>query len=256
MSLEGVLEKVRSLNIPLVELTGGEPLAQQNSIPLLKALIREGYKVLIETSGAHCISSVPRDVSIIMDLKCPDSKMCERNLWSNLEHLKPEDEIKFVVASREDFEWALQVTRQRDLEQKFKLLFSPAWGLVDPKDLVSWLRETRVQARENLQLHKNIWSPKTKGVKIPRSCFFSFVVHDFVLLPTFAVIMSRREIHTQSQANPEITQPVNEESNPGANRKCNNSPKKPPSHNPNRATDLQPGTSSLKDSISPARRNY
>ena len=163
MSLEGVLEKVQNLNIH-VELTGGEPLAQQNSIPLLKALIREGYKVLIETSGAHCISSVPRDVSIIMDLKCPDSKMCERNLWSNLEHLKPEDEIKFVVASREDFEWALQVTRQRDLEQKFKLLFSPAWGLVDPKDLVSWLLESRVQARLNLQLHKYIWSPKTKGV--------------------------------------------------------------------------------------------
>jgi 7-carboxy-7-deazaguanine synthase len=148
-----------------VELTGGEPLAQAGAIPLMSKLIADGYEVLLETGGSESIADVPADVHIIMDLKCPGSNMSERNHWPNLDHLKPTDEIKFVVASREDFEWSVSIIDEYKLTQRFQVLLSPAFGLVKPKDLVDWiLQQPLPDVRLNLQLHKFIWHPRTKGV--------------------------------------------------------------------------------------------
>lgn len=162
--IDEVIQELIDFKVPLVEITGGEPLAQKNSILLMEKLVAKGFKVLIETSGSEDIAAVPKEVVIIMDIKCPGSQMHERMLWSNLDLLKPVDEIKFVVANREDFDWALECIKKYDLVGKHRLLFSPAWGLVKPQDLVTWLLGSGVDARLNLQLHKYIWSPNKKGV--------------------------------------------------------------------------------------------
>lgn len=159
-----IMGLVDQCGIPLVELTGGEPLAQKNAIPLMQELVSEGYEVLIETSGAVSIKEVPEQVHIIMDLKCPDSGMSDRNLWENLQYLKNDDEIKFVVASKGDFLWAVGKIKEHQLDSHFRILLSCAWGLVKEETLVSWMLEYKVNARLNLQQHKYIWSPRTKGV--------------------------------------------------------------------------------------------
>jgi 7-carboxy-7-deazaguanine synthase len=127
-------------------------------------LAGSGYKALLETSGSEPIDAVPKDVHIIMDLKCPDSKMSEHNLWKNLDDLKPSDEIKFVVASKNDFDWANQVCLEKNLYENHSVLFSPAWGLTKEKDLCDWMLEASCTARLNLQQHKFIWGPRKKGV--------------------------------------------------------------------------------------------
>ena len=165
MTLLDILEKVKSLNCKLVELTGGEPLAQPHTADLIEKLIALDFNVLIETGGSESIKDLNRKTHIIMDLKCPDSLMSERNLWENLNYLKPTDEIKFVIASRQDFEWAIEKTKQHALDDKFQLLFSPAFGLLQPKDLTEWLlAENYDNLRIQLQIHKYIWSPRAKGV--------------------------------------------------------------------------------------------
>jgi 7-carboxy-7-deazaguanine synthase len=164
MSFDEILAKVDEFGVPLVELTGGEPLAQADTPALAKVLLARGYKVLIETSGAERIDVLPRDVHVIMDLKCPDSKMSDRNLWDNIPKLKVSDEIKFVVASRSDFDWAIAKIAEYKLAQRCQLLMSPAFGLVQPKDLVDWMLESKAPARLNLQQHKYIWSPRQRGV--------------------------------------------------------------------------------------------
>jgi 7-carboxy-7-deazaguanine synthase len=164
MTQEGILDEVERLGVNLVELTGGEPLAQAEAKPLMDALVEKGYKVLIETSGSESLEGVSDKVHIIMDIKCPGSGMSDKNLWSNLALLKATDEIKFVIANKEDFEWAAAIVQQKNLSSLCHLLFSPAWGLVKPSDLVAWLLESKIDARLNLQLHKYIWSPRAKGV--------------------------------------------------------------------------------------------
>jgi 7-carboxy-7-deazaguanine synthase len=164
MSITEIIKQVKSHEVELVELTGGEPLAQESSFPLLKAMCEQGLSVLLETSGSESVQRVPQEVHIIMDIKCPDSKMSDRNFYENFEFLKPTDEIKFVVASREDFDWAVELSAKHHLESRFSLLFSPAWGLVKPDQLVEWLLESKCHARLNLQQHKYIWSPRAKGV--------------------------------------------------------------------------------------------
>ncbi|MFK7823178.1 MAG: radical SAM protein [Oligoflexales bacterium] len=164
LSIDEILENVKAMNVPLVELTGGEPLAQENSIELLNRLCKEGYKVLLETSGSISIENVPDKTHIIMDLKCPDSQMSEHNLFSNLDYLKLTDEIKFVVASKSDLTWAHMMIHEYGLDKRFSILISPAWGLVKPQDLVEWMLEYNIPARLNLQIHKYIWGPKAKSV--------------------------------------------------------------------------------------------
>ena len=164
LPLAEVIERVREYGCPLVELTGGEPLLQAEAFELMTRLCDLGLTVLLETSGTLPIDRVDRRVHIVMDLKCPDSGECESNVWSNLEHLKREDEIKFVVASRRDFDWAAQVIRARALDTQVNVLVSPAFNLVTPLELATWLLDSGLQARFQLQLHKYIWDPRARGV--------------------------------------------------------------------------------------------
>ena len=117
------MQRVKELGVSLVELTGGEPLAQPLANPLMAKLVQHGYKVLLETGGSEPVNEVPEDVHVIMDLKCPDSGMSERNHWMNLEYLKPSDEIKFVLASRADFEWARDQCKRHSLTERFQVSF-------------------------------------------------------------------------------------------------------------------------------------
>lgn len=166
-TIEAILAQVASFGVPLVELTGGEPLAQKSCIPLAEALLDAGYNVLIETSGSLPINTLPDAVVRIMDLKCPDSDMSKHNDWSNIDYLQPDrDEVKFVIASRRDYEWSRDVVRQYNLTDRCKaVLFSPVFGEVDPKAIVDWMLEDDLNAvRFQLQMHKFIWPPDERGV--------------------------------------------------------------------------------------------
>jgi 7-carboxy-7-deazaguanine synthase len=149
---------------PLVEITGGEPLIQPETLPLIARLADAGLKVLLETSGAHDIGDVDKRVHIIMDLKCPDSGEEAHNRWANLDFLKPSDEIKFVIASRADFNWAESVIRQHRLDKRFAVLLSGVFGAATPLELATWLLDSGLQVRLQLQLHKLIWEPTARGV--------------------------------------------------------------------------------------------
>lgn len=164
MAFAEIYAEVERLGVPLVELTGGEPLAQIGTPKLIEGLIERGYEVLIETGGSESIADLPAKTHVIMDLKCPGSGMDGRNRWENLRVLKPSDEIKFVLASRDDFDWAKDVIRRESLDERFKILLSCAWGLLAPKDLAAWLVAEPLKVRMQLQQHKYIWSPRTKGV--------------------------------------------------------------------------------------------
>ncbi len=164
MTAEQVLAKIQEFDCPLVEITGGEPLLQAEVHPLMTALADIGKTVLLETSGAEDVSRVDRRVHIVMDLKCPDSGECERNRFDNLEHLKPTDEIKFVIASRRDFDWTVEAVRQHNLDQRFIVLLSAVFEAVTLAELAQWLLDTGLNIRMQLQMHKYIWDPKARGV--------------------------------------------------------------------------------------------
>ena len=160
-----VLAEVLALDCPLVEVTGGEPLLQKNVHPLMTALCDAGRTVLIETSGAHDISVIDPRVHRIMDLKTPGSGEVARNLWSNIPHLAKRDEVKFVIGSREDYEWSREQVRAHDLATRCGgVLFSPIFGRIEPRDIVAWILEDKLPVRFQLQMHKFIWDPKKKGV--------------------------------------------------------------------------------------------
>jgi 7-carboxy-7-deazaguanine synthase len=149
----------------LVEVTGGEPLAQKNAIPFMQELCDRGYEVMLETSGAYSVKDVPRGVKIIMDLKAPGSGELARNLWDNLAWLKEDqDEIKIVVKDRADFDFALQVENERKLTDSFAVLLSPVHNTLNLQDLANWILESGKSFRMQLQLHKYVWSPETRGV--------------------------------------------------------------------------------------------
>jgi len=164
MRLEDVVAQVLATGCPLAEITGGEPLLQEEALPLMTALADRGLTVLLETSGAHDVGRVDPRVHIILDLKCPDSDECAGNRWENLEVLKPTDQIKFVAASRRDFDWACDVIREHRLERRFVVLLSPVMGEVEPVQLAEWLLEAGLQVRMQLQMHKLIWDPRARGV--------------------------------------------------------------------------------------------
>ena len=163
MQPEAVVEHVLGFDCPLVEVTGGEPLLQSEVLPLMKTLCDRGKTVMLETSGAHDISVVDPRVKVIMDIKCPDSGEHERNHWPNLGALQDSAEIKFVIASRRDFDWAVGVIQGRGLSSR-TLLVSAAWDTVPLTDLGSWLLDSKVEARLQLQMHKYIWGAETRGV--------------------------------------------------------------------------------------------
>lgn len=172
ISLEDIVGRVREIGCPVVEITGGEPLAHPNAFVLVDRLVREGYTVLIETSGSEDVSPLPPEAHVIMDLKCPGSGEVERNRWENLAHLDGRDEIKFVVADRADYEWAREVIEKRDLASRVgtgtlrALLVSPVWGADGPglESLARWILEDGLPVRLQTQLHKHIWEPDRRGV--------------------------------------------------------------------------------------------
>ena len=164
MPVGDILDAVRGFGCRLVLLTGGEPLLQAESGPLVRALLDRDYTVLIETSGAVPIKGIDRRAVIILDIKCPGSGMSAAMDWENLKRLKQGDEVKFVIADRADFEWSREVlAAHRELREKI-IHFSPVFGELPPERLAGWILEARLPVRLQLQLHKYIWDPSMRGV--------------------------------------------------------------------------------------------
>lgn len=170
MTLDAIMARVAEIGTPLVEITGGEPLIHRNAFVLAERLLDAGYTVLVETSGAIDVAPLDDRAHRIMDLKCPGSGEESKNLWSNLDHLTPRDEVKFVLADRADYEWARDVVRQRGLDQRVvsgelrAILFSPVHDAVDYQELAAWILEDHLPVRFQTQLHKAIWGAETRGV--------------------------------------------------------------------------------------------
>jgi len=164
-SLNEIVDLVAKFQCPLVEITGGEPLLQKNVLPTMSMLCDAGHTVLLETSGAHDISQVDARVHRIMDLKTPGSGEVEKNLWSNIDHLTSFDEVKFVMGSREDYEWSREKVQRFDLSKRcYAVLFSPIFGRIDPRQIVEWILADNLDVRFQLQMHKFIWTPTQRGV--------------------------------------------------------------------------------------------
>lgn len=164
-SLDEVLDAVDEFGCSLVEVTGGEPLLQEDVYPLMRALIDRGKTVLLETGGHRSTERVPEPVVTILDVKCPGSGEAGKMDWQNLERLRPHDEVKFVVKDRADYEYARDViTRHNLAERAAAIHLSPVHGVLDPKGLSEWILQDRLPARVQLQLHKYIWSPEIRGV--------------------------------------------------------------------------------------------
>lgn len=158
LSLESIINTIAQYKTPYITVTGGEPLAQASCIPLLTELCNKGYEVSLETSGALDISSVDPRVSKVMDLKTPDSGEADKNLWENLDYLTNNDQLKFVICSRDDYDWAKTMIDLHGLNQRCQLLFSPIHGELSPQDLAEWILEDQLQVRFQLQLHKYLWN--------------------------------------------------------------------------------------------------
>ncbi len=156
-TIASVLAEVGKYPARQVCVTGGEPLSQKECLPLLTALCDAGYEVSLETSGALDIAGVDPRVARIMDLKAPGSGEVDKNRWENLDHLNARDEIKIVIASRTDYEWARDLVRSRQLDRRCPVLFSPAQGQVEPRELAEWILEDGLNVRFQLQLHKLLW---------------------------------------------------------------------------------------------------
>ncbi len=164
MSIDDIVEKVLSYDVPLVEVTGGEPLAQKRCIELLNRLLQKRLRVLLETGGVVPVDDVPKDVIRIMDIKTPGSGVLDQMVWSNLDFLQSWDEIKFVLMNRADYDWAISIIKKYQLEERCRILFSPAFGVLHSQDLAEWILADHLAVRMQLQIHKYIWSPETRGV--------------------------------------------------------------------------------------------
>jgi len=162
--LPDILGRVRSFGIGLVEITGGEPLLQNETHTLVSGLLEEGYEVLIETNGSVSIEGVDSRVHIILDIKTPSSGMSDRMLMENLGLVGGKDEVKFVISNRDDYEWVKGVMKEYSLAEKTNVLLSPVYGVLDPSELARWMVHDKIQARLNLQIHKYIWGPGVRGV--------------------------------------------------------------------------------------------
>lgn len=165
MSVDEVAAAVEAYGSALVEITGGEPLLQEDVYPLMDRLIASGRTVMLETGGHRSTTRVPAAVFTILDVKCPASGEASKNDWSNLDRLAPHDEVKFVVQDRADYEFAREVIARYDLASRAAaVLISPVHGVLEPKALAEWMLADRLPARLQMQLHKYIWSPTTRGV--------------------------------------------------------------------------------------------
>jgi len=164
MSISSIVEDVRRFKTKLVCITGGEPLTNKETPSLAEELLNKYYTVLVETNGSCDIRALPKEAIKIMDLKCPDSNVSHLMNWQNIEHLTPLDEVKFVLSSRKDYEWAKVVIRQHRLSEIAAVLIGTASGSIPPKTVVQWLLEDNLDVRFQLQIHKYIWEPHARGV--------------------------------------------------------------------------------------------
>ena len=164
-TIDLIVEKVRAFGCNLVEITGGEPLAQDEAFALIERLCDEGFEVLVETGGFFSTECVDRRAKVILDVKCPASGEEHRNHWPNLERLTMgHDEVKFVIANEEDWLYARKVIDQYQLEKRCAILISPAWNKVDLQVVSEWVASSGLDLRLQLQLHKYIWGPEVRGV--------------------------------------------------------------------------------------------
>jgi 7-carboxy-7-deazaguanine synthase len=162
---EQILNEIKNYDCNLVEITGGEPLVQRHeALSLMKKLCDSGYHVLIETGGSLPIKEIDERVKVIMDLKCPSSKMSDKNLFENITYLKPIDEVKYYIGNREDYEWAKNVLTQYSLIEKCSVLFSNVFSELEPVKLAEWILKDNLKVRFQIQMHKYIWNPATRGV--------------------------------------------------------------------------------------------
>ncbi|MGH2574078.1 MAG: 7-carboxy-7-deazaguanine synthase, partial [Ignavibacteria bacterium] len=161
---DDIINEVEKYNCKLVEVTGGEPLVQENVHLLMKKLCDKGYQVMLETGGSLPIEKIDGRVRIIMDLKTPSSEMSHKNLYENINFLKPSDEVKFVIGSREDYEWSKDIINKYNLTEKVIVLMSPVFDEMRNIDLATWILEDHLKIRFQIQLHKYIWHPETRGV--------------------------------------------------------------------------------------------
>jgi 7-carboxy-7-deazaguanine synthase len=165
LTVEDVLSRVHEYGCDVVEITGGEPLLQKDVYPLMQRLLDQGRTVLIETGGHLSVDEVPEGVVRVIDVKCPGSGESDKVHWANLERLRPTDEVKFVIKDRADYEYARDVVAARDLTAKAAaVLFSPVHGVMNPRELAGWILADRLAVRLQLQAHKYIWDPQTRGV--------------------------------------------------------------------------------------------
>jgi 7-carboxy-7-deazaguanine synthase len=166
LSIEEVVKQVSDFGCRLVEVTGGEPLAQHEAFDLIRRLGDDGYEVLVETGGYVSIEGLDQRARVILDVKCPASGEAERNHWPNLGRLRPDlDEVKFVIADRADWDFARKVVSKYDLENLARsILISPAWEQIDLQELANWIAESGLNVRMQLQMHKYIWGPDARGV--------------------------------------------------------------------------------------------
>jgi len=163
-SIEEIISEVKKYECPLVEVTGGEPLLQGESLDLMKRLCDEGFDVMLETGGSLPVNCIDERVKIILDMKCPSSGMAKKNLYANLNWIKPSDEVKFVIGDREDFEWSKGIIETNKLTGKAVVLFSPVFDKLAPSELAKWILEDKLNVRFQIQIHKYIWEPNLRGV--------------------------------------------------------------------------------------------
>jgi len=164
MEVDEILKKVKAYGCKLVEITGGEPLLQDGVHDLMALLCTENFEVLLETGGSLDISRVDPRVKRIVDFKCPSSGMQKKNLWSIIEHLRLADEVKFVIGNREDFDWSVSKINQYDLLDRCPVLMSNVFEVLEPVILAEWILDSKLNIRFQLQAHKYIWEPETRGV--------------------------------------------------------------------------------------------
>ena len=165
MEIGDVVQCVDTAGVRLVEITGGEPLLQgEDTIYLIRKLLDKGYEVLVETNGSKNISGLDKRATIILDMKTPCSAMSDKMDFTNFEIIKNSDEVKFVICSRADYEWSKEIISQYGLEERCKVLLSPGFGMLQPRDLAAWIIEDRLKVRLNIQIHKYIFDPGERGV--------------------------------------------------------------------------------------------
>ena len=163
MSIQDIIHEIQQYDCKLVEVTGGEPLMKEECINLMQTLLNENYQVMLETGGSLPLNKIPKKVIKIVDFKCPSSNMAKKNDWTIIKDLNSKDEVKFVIGDKDDYEWTKKKINEYNLNDK-KILFSPVHDILDPKMLSDWILKDNLKVRLQMQLHKYIWSPDTKGV--------------------------------------------------------------------------------------------